>query len=302
MPKTRSEKNKKIQREIENEKIKKKSNIFIRAFLCFVLICALIVIYARYTETSGLVVNEYKVASSSIPSGFHGYKVIQLSDIHYGTTVDVSYLNKIVKKINKLKPDIVIFTGDLIQEGYKIDNDAAKKITSALSSINASSGKYACIGDEDVDYESYSIIMKNAGFTLLDNSNTKIYDKENEYIYINGVSSSIKDKDDIVKAFDSIEKDKYTISITHEYKNTDNILEYSPNLILSGHTLGGLIRIPFVGGVITQKNESMISPKHKTYEDTEVFNSYGIGTSTVRFRLFNKPSINLYRLNKNKND
>ena len=163
MPKiTRSEKNKKKHKEITNEKIKNKSNFIIRFLIILALIITLIVIYARYTETSGLIVNEYKIENEKIPDNFHGIKIVQLSDIHYGTTVNMSYLKYIVNKINILKPDIVLFTGDLVYENYPLDNDDIKDITSILNNIDSSISKYACIGNEDYSNDQYNIIMKKS--------------------------------------------------------------------------------------------------------------------------------------------
>lgn len=64
--------------------------------------------YSRYVETSGLNIKEYKVTSEKITDNFHGLKIVHLSDIHYGTTIDEKSLKNIVDKINTLKPDIVV--------------------------------------------------------------------------------------------------------------------------------------------------------------------------------------------------
>ena len=164
---TRSEKNRKKQQEITNEKIKKKSSFIIRFLTILALCIFLIIIYCRYTETSGLIVNEYKVTSEELPEQFHGIKIVHFSDIHYGTTVDITYLQSIVKRINELKPDLVIFTGDLIFKNYQVNNDTIKQITKELNNIHATISKYACMGNEDYDNEQFSIILKNSGFKVL---------------------------------------------------------------------------------------------------------------------------------------
>ena len=79
---------------------------------CVIISIILIIVYCRYKATSGLKINEYKVTSSSLPDSFHGVKVVQFSDIYFGNTVDIKYLENIVSSINSLKPDIVVFTGD----------------------------------------------------------------------------------------------------------------------------------------------------------------------------------------------
>lgn len=299
MPKvTRSEKNKKKQQEITNEKIKKKSNFIIRFITIFALCISLLIIYCRYTETSDLIVNEYKITSSKLPDQFHGIKIIHFSDIHYGTTVNTNTLKTMVKRINELNPDIVIFTGDLIFENYSVDNDTIKEITEQLSKISATISKYACMGNEDYDNEQFSIIMKNSGFKVLNNTYEKVYYENNEYILINGIGSEIKKDIDIEQAFHFSKEDTFVISITHENNVVEQILKYNPDMILSGHSLGGQIRIPMLGGIIKEENADTYNKRHETRKETEIFNSYGIGTSQIRFRFLNKPSINLYRLTK----
>ena len=299
MPKvTRSEKNKKKQQEITNEKIKTKSNFLFRIFLVIVLCLSILFVYARYMDTSGLMVNEYKVSSTKIPDTFHGIKIVHFSDIHYGTTVDLNYLESIVQQINELKPDIVIFTGDLIFQNYQLDNDIIKEITNTLSKIKATIAKYACMGNEDYDNAQYNIIMKNSGFTVLNNTYENVYYQNQDYIIINSIGSSLNNDDDVQKAFAFENKDKYVISIVHETNTVEEILKYNPDMILSGHSLGGQIRIPATGGIIHQKSANKYTKRHEIIDNTEIFNSYGIGTSKIRFRFLNKPSINLYRLTK----
>ena len=85
-----------------------------KIIIAIISIIVLILLYARFIGTSGLKVNEYKIVNQSIPIEYHGLKIIQISDIHYGSTVDAERLKSIVKEINLLNPDIVVLTGDLI--------------------------------------------------------------------------------------------------------------------------------------------------------------------------------------------
>ena len=63
-----------------------------------IAVIASIILYARFIGTSGLIVKEYKITNSSIPDSFYGTKIVQLSDIHFGRTIDNNNLEKIVKK------------------------------------------------------------------------------------------------------------------------------------------------------------------------------------------------------------
>ena len=76
----------------------------IAMIILFLLIfIAGVILYSRYIATSKIEVREIKVINQNLPSDYHGFKIVQLSDIHYNTTIYKEELNKIVQKINKMK-------------------------------------------------------------------------------------------------------------------------------------------------------------------------------------------------------
>ena len=105
-----------MEKEETKEKQKKKRKLKWQVKL-FILI-VLIVLYAFFIGTKGIFIREFKVSTSKISDEMHGLKILQISDIHYGSSVIDGMIKKIVKKANETKPDIVIFTGDLINENH----------------------------------------------------------------------------------------------------------------------------------------------------------------------------------------
>ena len=98
-------------------------------FLIIILVGAYL--YSRYVEPKFFQVKEYSIVDSKLPSNFYGLKIVQISDIHYKIMTDENDLNKIVKEINLLKPDVVIFNGDLFDNNIEYtdeDYDTIKKI------------------------------------------------------------------------------------------------------------------------------------------------------------------------------
>ena len=86
----------------ENEIIEKKTftKKLIIIFFCFTITVTIFLLYSRYIETKRLIVKEYRIENEKITNNFHGLKIVHISDIHYGRTVDIDYLKKIVNKIN----------------------------------------------------------------------------------------------------------------------------------------------------------------------------------------------------------
>ena len=88
--------------------------------LVIVVSLTLTILYARYIGTKRFEVREYRVESEVLTENFSGLKVIHFSDLLYGSTVELKDVNNMVSRINILKPDLVLFTGDLISTEYKI--------------------------------------------------------------------------------------------------------------------------------------------------------------------------------------
>ena len=205
-----------------------------------------------------------------------------------------------VEKINVLKPDLVLFTGDLISPNYKLKEDDKKNIMKNLNQIEASIGKYAIYGDYDFDLNAYEDIITSSGFKLLNNEYEEVFYKTQESMYIVGLPSSIKSKIDMEKSFEfyADENRKYTIVMTHEGKSIKYIDDstYEVDLILGGHSLNGSVRLPFIGGILKEDNTYKYDDELYERGITKIYISGGLGTHEYDFRLNNKPSFNLYRL------
>lgn len=301
---TREEKNKEIQKEIENEKSREKRVKIVKIFfeIIFIIIILFFVfyLYARYLPTVGLIVKEERITNQKIPTSFNGTKIIHFSDLNYGATIYEDELKNLVRVINKRKPDIVVFTGNIINKDYKVSTKEQEKIIKQLKNIDTTIGKYAVMGKND-NRDSFTTIMNQSNFIILDNNYDLIYNN-NTPILITGASSYVNGDRDIDNTFKYFKEEThnsniYTISIMSETEDLDEIItNYNPNLVLAGNSLNGEIRLPLIGGIIPQEGSSKYIDEYYKVNSTEVFISSGIASPTVGFRLFNNPSINLFRL------
>ena len=98
----------------ELPKEEKQHPLLNKIILTIIIIFIILVSYCTIIEPKIITINEYKIVTNTIPESFHGTKIVQFSDIHYGTTINKNQLKNIVNKINNLKPDIIVFTGDLL--------------------------------------------------------------------------------------------------------------------------------------------------------------------------------------------
>ena len=266
-------------------KIKPKKNVKIIIFIFIILL--LIFIYARYINTHGFYIKEIAVIDENLNDAYNGLKIVQFSDIHYGRTVDEHDLNNIIDKINYLNPDIIVFTGDLF-DGENINNEDVNLTTKYFKKLEARLFKIAIIGDYDQKYlEKYQSILNNSNFILLDNNSKLIYDNCNIPINIIGLTNTTNIND--------LYNSKYfTITLIHQPDMIYDIHE--SNLVLAGHSMGGQIKIPFVGGIIKKEGAKEYINDYYEVNEQKLYISNGLGTENFSFRIFNKPSITMYRL------
>lgn len=261
-----------------------------------------ILLYSRYVATSGLITKEY-VIDDNIASSYDGLKIVHFSDLHYGRLISNDQLKKISDEINLINPDIIVFTGDLIDKDIDIDKFSDKELISFLSNINAKYGKYAVRGNHDylVYDDKIDSLFTSAGFTYLENSYDILYNECNDKIFIGGLDTSFYDKDDIDKTLAYQDDDiSYKIVLTHEPDISDEIInkDNTINLILAGHSHNGQVQIPLIGALSTPDKAKKYYDNYYKINNTNLYVSSGIGVSTYNFRLFNRPSINFYRINK----
>ena len=276
---------------------------FIR-FLFFVLLfILLLLIYGRYVENNSLVTKEYSI-SANIDESFDGLKIVHFSDLHYLRVAKSDKLKQVVEEINLINPDIVFFTGDLIDKDFKLNNKEKDNLINLLKSINSKYGKYAIVGNHDYMKEEELIkeIYSSSNFILLKNEYDIIYGNNNDKLFIGGLDTYSFDKADITKVmeyFDTNENINYKIILCHEPDYIDKIVkDYDVNLVLSGHSHNGQINIPFIKKYFLPKGSRKYYDNYYKVNNTDLYVSSGIGLSRINFRILNKPSINFYRINK----
>ena len=297
---TREELNKQIQDEItEENKIKKNKKLIIftiKSILFLIVFFTLFYSYTTYISTVKIEVREYRIKNKKIPNSLNGLKIIQISDLHFGSTMFNENVKEIEKTINKRKPDIVVFTGDLINTNYKLKSKEQEKLINYLKGIDASLGKYAILGDED--NELVSTIFNQSNFTILRNEYELIYKNNNDSILLIGLTT--KDQN-IEKAYNYFKEEThnsniYTITLVHKPDTTDEIINYPTDLILAGHSHNGNIRIPFINYPLYQYDGAKkYNQDYYKINNTKLYISSGLGTKNG-FRLFCRPSISFYRI------
>jgi len=275
----------------------------LKFLISVMIIIILIILYARYVGTMGFDTKEYTLYSKELPNGFDSMKIVHFSDIHYNRAITLDKVDSIVEEINLINPDIVVFTGDLIDKDVELTSVDFEVLAESLSNINAKYGKYAVLGNHDYNKKDEVVnVFNDSGFKYLENSYDIIYNENNEKIFIGGignVSHNLDNIDGTMEYFNSNDDINYRIILVHEPDISDNIVDnYDVSLILAGHSHNGQIRLPVIGALYTPNNSKKYYEEYYDINGTDLYISSGIGVSIINYRLFNRPSINFYRVNK----
>lgn len=278
-------------------KIAKKRNKKIHLFLFTVFLIVILFLsllgYARYIEPNLLTVKTFDLETRK---QIEPCTILFFSDTHFGKFYDVSHVKKIVEKINHEKPDIVILGGDLL-DNYARDRESMnlEYLKEELQKIEAKAGKYAVWGNHDYGggaVRIYKDFMASCGFELLDNDSILL---ENYGITLIGYDDYLMGWTD--PSLYHIKSDFYNVIVTHEPIVSRFIESESENFLLSGHTHGGQVSIPFLTAKFLPEGSGQFLKGFYTEQEinTEVslkmYTSSGIGMTRYPFRFGNIPEI-----------
>jgi len=183
---------------------------------------------------------EIPIKSSTFSSSLNGLSIVQLSDLHITKKLDINYLKLLVDKINYLKPDLVLFTGDILQT-------SALNIKEHLKTFKAlKPPSYYVTGNHDIVYGHKRLkeILQESGVVCLDNRVVELNIKNmplqlvglsDRYSFIRGIKRPIKE------LFSKLNPELSTILLAHQPKDIQYIGDSRVDIQLSGHTHGGQI-------------------------------------------------------------
>ncbi len=261
-----------------------------RFFAILILIFLIIFLYGRFIEINNIKINSYELDGSVLPESFKELKIVHFSDLLY--VKNEEQLKKVVKLINNEDADIVIFSGDLFNKTIKYNDDDYQIIKDNLKNIEANLFKFAVAGENDEsNIDKYKDILYDADFIYLDNSNKLLFYKDATPINIIGINNT----DNIETLLNSDIETNYNLVITHKPDLFEKISNYNVNIVLSGHSLGGIINIPYYGGLIKKEGAKKYLNNYYQKNNSILYVSNGLGYQNFNFRLLNTPSINVYR-------
>ena len=217
-------------------------------------------------------------------------RIVQISDTH--CTIRPLNEKKMVEIINRLKPDIIVFTGDSANNSRGL-----KRFKETMGKLEARLGKFAVRGNIDDYFWLRTDIFSGTGFVDLDENSIEI-DKNGEKIWITGVSCEKEGKaGDVLK---KVPDDCFSVFLYHYPDLVEDLNGMHVDLYLAGHTHGGQIALPFYGAIITL---SKFGKKYESGEykvgNTILYVNRGLGLAAgfnPKMRFFARPEITVFDL------
>lgn len=239
---------------------------------------------------------------ANLPEAFHGFRIVQLSDIHLDEFTEPLFLERVVGRVNKLAPDLVLVTGDFITRGsltFISSGHAAHRCAEILATITAPQ-TYTILGNHDVAVSAHLVIsaLRSAKVPILVNQYVPI-ERSGSRIWLCGADDAGSSRPDLDLTIPA-KPDGPVILMVHEPDYADTVTQHPRgplvDLMLSGHSHGGQVRMPFLGPLILPPMGQKYVMGHFQFGKMQLYVNRGIGSVGLPFRLNCPPEITLHTL------
>ena len=276
---------------------------------------SLTMLYGILFGSEDIVVNKVELEYLTLPPQFNNYKIVHISDIHLGSFIhSKKLLERAQKKIENINPDLILFTGDLVNNF----SDELKGWDTIFNKINSTGLSFSVLGNHDYGnysnwknesekVENFNNLVKShdkLGFQILRNENAVVY-SGTDSIYIIGVENwghpPFPQYAELEKALLGVPENVFKILLTHDPAHWESQIDGKKNieLTLSGHSHGlqlGIVKagIPFSFSYLTRKNWGGLYKSN----GVNLYVNTGLGTVGLPWRIDMPAEITVITLKK----
>jgi len=244
----------------------------------------------------------HSIAIANLPEAFQNYRIVQISDIHYDEFTEPSFLARIIDRVNALAPDLLLLTGDFISYGplpLSFARSAVYRCTDLLRAL-ACPHRFAVMGNHDVAIGSRIVrdALLQASIPLLVNQYFPI-ERGSQRLWLCGTDDPCNGRPDLHLAIPA-RPDGPVLLMSHAPDYADHVANHSRghlvDLMLSGHSHGGQIRVPFLGPIVLPPLGKKYPEGLYRFDRLQLYVNRGLGTVGIPFRLNCPPEITLFTL------
>lgn len=252
-----------------------------------VAIGALVALWARYIEPRRLSVTRLDYGGNRDGA----LTIAFVTDMHIGPHTNAAAMEPVIRALEAEQPDVLLFGGDFICESPRFVHELEEPLTRMADT--ASIGSWGVWGNHDLanTRERIKPVLERAGVTMLVNESVEVADD----VWVVGIDDVLLGKPDIEAAFAGLPINARSICMWHEPDVADRVAPYAPTLILSGHTHGGQIRLPFIGELATPSLGKRYVAGEYNVSGVPLYVSRGNGMYRPPVRLNCSPELVLIR-------
>lgn len=248
---------------------------------------------ARYAlnEANTLTIEKVEIRLERLPKNLEGFRLIHLSDIHHSPFTHLEHITRAIKIANDLQPDMFILTGDYVSH----ESEYIEPVAEVLGRLESEFGTFACLGNHDhwTDGEMVTNALREAEITVLINEGFR-FTAKGASVWLAGVDDHMVGKTDLRSALRGSFPDEMKLLLAHNPIIARAAARAGVDLVLSGHTHGGQVKI--------RDDEKRILPRRKLKnglyrrKNTQIYITRGIGTVVLPVRYQCPPEISLIEL------
>ncbi|ADC51419.1 phosphohydrolase [Alkalihalophilus pseudofirmus OF4] len=273
------------------------------------ILTALLILFFFQFQNNSITTTDIHIDSDKIPAEFHGYTIVQLSDLHNKSFGKGQ--RRLLDKVDESKPDLIVFTGDLI-DSKNYDEEASLLL---MQELVRRAPVYFVTGNHEWWAGTFSsleeklgdlgvIVMRNTAAEITQGTHSiqilgvddpAISPHEEKEVLTRGIEQALSNAPD---------ENAFTILLSHRPEWLTFYAAYPIDLVFSGHAHGGQLRLPFIGGLVAPSQGMLPNYTDGTYtlNETTMIVNRGLGNSIIPLRLFNRPEMIEVKLNSVKNE
>lgn len=250
--------------------------------------------YAGYIAPYSYEVSKTDIHIRDLPASFEGFRIAQISDIHHSRIVPISEVERVVGIAQRAKPDLIVLTGDYTTTYRRYIEPCAE----ALGNLSAPEGVWAILGNHDhyTDPELTTRALERRKIGVLNNANTAIR-RGSDVLQLAGIDDWSWNQTDWPRALNGLDAKRPSVLLSHQPTVLDLAQTAGISLILSGHTHGGQVSLPFIGAPARYADNDFKYIRGR-YErsGTQLYVSRGTGMIGLGVRFGAPPEIAILHL------
>ena len=239
-----------------------------------------------------------------LPEAFEGFRIAQITDIHFGPYMDDPGLQRAVGLAQEFRPDLVALTGDFVSHPlYQRNGVAGARNAEPCADVFArwkgAPPMIAVLGNHD-HWNNPDLVtgsLRERGIVVLRNA-AHVIEREKHLLWIAGTDDALESRADVAQAIAQIPPTDATILLAHEPDFADHAAKFPVDLQLSGHSHGGQVRLPGIGPIILPNLARKYHTGLNRVGRLQVFTSHGVGVINPPVRLNCPPKVSLLTLHK----